>query len=526
MWLWDLIKRWLGIGRSRPQPLPLPPAPSTAAASVPTAASVAPSVKDAPDAYEATAILGLSASELRERSLKINPYNTPWIGRIDTIPPQSDERTALIDRGLVLRGLLTREQIREIHRVGDLWLKHHDAVRLAEAVAKQKADRAVAERREARAAQKAQKRQEAAERREALRRAIAHRKETDIIYAGRGVSHKLGDRRANNEALTAAGLPVLATPADLAAALGIAIPELRWLTFHHESLERTHYVYFEIPKRSGGMRLLASPKSHLRKAQSWVLSEILSKLGFTQQAHGFVPQRSTVTNAAPHQGKHVVVSQDLADFFPSITFPRVRGLFESLGYSPAVATLLALICTEAPRSTVELEGRKYWVALRDRALPQGACTSPAISNLVARKLDRRLSGACQKLGFGYTRYADDLSFSAATADANVGLLLARVRHIVQEEGFAINPKKGRVMRRKARQEVTGVVVNDKLGAVRNEIRQLRAILHNAKKTGLAAQNRGEHPHFEAWLRGKIGYIMMIDRRKGSALSAALAACPP
>jgi retron-type reverse transcriptase len=220
------------------------------------------------------------------------------------------------------------------------------------------------------------------------------------------------------------------------------------------------------------------------------------------------------------------VSQDLADFFPSITFPRVRGLFESLGYSPAVATLLALICTEAPRSTVELEGRKYWVALRDRALPQGACTSPAISNLVARKLDRRLSGACQKLGFAYTRYADDLSFSAATADANVGLLLARVRHIVQEEGFAINPKKGRVMRRKARQEVTGVVVNDKLGAGRNEIRQLRAILHNAKKTGLAAQNRGEHPHFEAWLRGKIGYIMMIDRRKGSELSAALAACPP
>ncbi|MGC4093832.1 MAG: reverse transcriptase family protein [Polyangiaceae bacterium] len=524
MWLWDLIKRWLGIGRQPPKALPA--APRAAPPSPTRAAPREESVQGVPDPYENTEILGLSAADLRKRALKVNPYRTPWIGRVDTIPPQSDERTALIDRGLILRGLLSREQIREIHRVGDLWLKHHDAVRLAEALAKQKGDQAVAEERAARDAKKAQKKKEAAERREALRQAIAHRKATDIIYAGRGVSHKLGDRRANNEALTSAGLPVLVTPADLASALGIGIPALRWLTFHHESPERTHYVYFEIPKRSGGKRLLASPKSHLRRAQSWILKEILAKLEVTEHAHGFVSRRSTVTNAAPHVGQRIVVSQDLADFFPSVTFPRVRGLFESLGYSPAVATLLALVCTEAQRSSVELEGRKYWVALRERALPQGACTSPVISNLVARKLDRRLSGACRKLGFNYTRYADDLSFSASSPDANVGHLLARVRHVVQEEGFAINPKKGRVMRRKARQEVTGVVVNDKLGALRSEIRVLRAILHNAKKTGLAAQNREQRPHFEAWLRGKIGYVMMLDRAKGTALADALAACSP
>jgi hypothetical protein len=80
---------------------------------------------------------------MRKRALRINPYQTAWIGRVDTIPPQSDERTALIDRGLILRGLLGEEQIVEIHRVGDLWLKHHEAVKLAEAAARQVAEGAV-----------------------------------------------------------------------------------------------------------------------------------------------------------------------------------------------------------------------------------------------------------------------------------------------------------------------------------------------------------------------------------------------
>ncbi|HET7544337.1 MAG TPA: reverse transcriptase family protein [Polyangiaceae bacterium] len=507
-----------------PQGSPSLPAPKTAAASPALAAAPAkPSIAHLPDPYEAKDILGLGAEELRKRALRINPFRTAWIGRVDTIPPQSDERTAIIDRGLILRGLLSAEQIREIHRVGDQWQKHHDAIRIAETRARGAADQVIAEQRAANAAKKAEKQAAAASRREALRAAIAERKATDIVFAGRGVSHKLGDRRSNVEALTKAGLPVLSTPAQLARALGLEVPALRWLTYHHESLERTHYVYFEIPKRSGGMRLLASPKQHLRRAQRWVLSEVLSKLEVTPQAHGFVAQRSTVTNALPHVGCAVIVNQDLADFFPSVTFPRVRGLFESLGYSPAVATLLALLCTESSRAALELDGRKHWVAVRERALPQGACTSPIISNLVARKLDRRLLGASRKLGFAYTRYADDLTFSSQTTGSNVGLLLARVRHIVEEEGFAINPKKGRVQRRNRRQDVTGVVVNDKLGPQRSEFRKLRAILHNAKKTGLAAQNREQHPHFEAWLRGKIGYVMMLDAEKGRALAEALAA---
>src|SRR5688572_4967341 len=91
------------------------------------------------DPYEANEILGLSPEEMRKRALRINPYQTAWIGRVDTIPPQTDERTALIDRGLILRGLLNERQIQEIHRIGDLWIEHHDSAWKIEQEAQQKA---------------------------------------------------------------------------------------------------------------------------------------------------------------------------------------------------------------------------------------------------------------------------------------------------------------------------------------------------------------------------------------------------
>ena len=279
-----------------------------------------------------------------------------------------------------------------------------------------------------------------------------------------------------------------------------------------------HYVFFEVPKRSGGKRLLAAPHRDLAAAQRWVLENVLGKLAVDERAHGFVPGRSTVSNAAPHLAKDLVVNLDLKDFFPTVTFPRVRGVFRRLGYSPAVATLLALLCTEAPRRRVEYDQHSYWVAVGPRALPQGACTSPALSNQVAGKLDRRLKGMAGKHGWVYTRYADDLTFSAPERQrAGVAMLLARVRHIVGEEGFAIQERKGRVQRASGRQTVTGIVVNQKPGLPRGEVRSLRAILHNARKTGLAAQNKEGRPNFEAWLHGKIAYLSMVDHLKGAAL---------
>src|SRR5207248_2277820 len=135
-----------------------------------------------------------------------------------------------------------------------------------------------------------------------------------------------------------------------------------------------------------------APHATLASVQAWVLGSILAKLPVEPAAHGFVPGRSTLTNARPHAGRDVVVNLDLEGFFPAIGFARVRHVFRRVGYSGAVATLLALLCTECPRKRVIYAGTPYFVATDPRGLPQGACTSPALSNQIARKLDRRLAG--------------------------------------------------------------------------------------------------------------------------------------
>jgi len=556
---WDKVKTFIGPGKpgegepkkDEPTPAAKPqtaPAATTASTSGKTSrsstsagavstfsssgASAAPAPKpkkDKPkDPYDASGILGLSADELRKRALKIDPYRTAWIGRVDTIPPQSDERTALIDRGLILRGLLSEEQIEEIHRIGDLWLEHHEAASLASTVARKRADQAIDELKKEKAAKKAEKKRLSAERKKKHATDVARRKAEDIIFLGRGVSGKLADRRANVDALQKNGLPILSTPAEVAKTLGLPIGKLRWLCHHNDAVTRPHYIYFEVPKRSGGTRLLSAPHDRLAKAQEWIFNHVLQKLSVENSAHGFVKGRSTVTNAKEHVGQGIVINLDLSDFFPTIGFGRVRGLFESLGYSPAVATIFALLCTEPPRRKVTYDGTTYWVAVGDRGLPQGACTSPAISNLVSRKLDRRLVGMTRKMGWTYTRYADDLTFSAELQELegdkkgrkDLGMLLARVRHIVTEEGFAINPKKGRIQHAGGRQNVTGIVVNDKLSMPREEVRRLRAILHQAKTTGLEAQNREKRPHFESYLKGKIAYLHMVDPDRAMQLAKA------
>jgi RNA-directed DNA polymerase len=519
---WDRIKALLGKAPTSGAVSPAPAPAQTLAPSPPAPAGAPAPAPSARDPLDAGVILGLSQDELRKRALRINPYQTAWIGRVDTIPPQSDERTALIDRGLILRGFLSEAQLAEIHRVGDLWLRHHEAEKMAAIAAKKEVDKASSARAAERAAKKAQKKRETEVRKEQRAAEVLRRKAEDILYLGPGVSSFLSDRRSHIEALKERGLPLLSTPADVARAMDLKVPELRFLCFHSEASEHPHYAYFEIPKRSSGKRLLAAPQPRLASAQAWVLHNVLEKLSTEEPAHGFIKGRSTVTCALPHVGRDLVVNLDLSEFFPTISIGRVRGVFRRLGYSPAVATLFALLCTEAPRTPAVFEGRRYWVAVGPRALPQGACTSPALSNQIVKKLDRRLAGMSKKHGFSYTRYADDLTFSAPPGKrAELPLFLARVRHIVDEEGFALNPKKGRIQRAARRQSVTGIVVNQKPSVPREEVRTLRAILHQAKKTGLAAQNREGLPHFEAHLAGRIAYLHMVDPARAAPFRAAL-----
>ena len=459
-----------------------------------------------------------TADEARQRSaggaLLVNLFAT---GRTSIIPPASDPRTLLIDRQMVGHGLLTPEQLAEIHRIGEAM----ERVQVDYAAITRSGEQAVTLDREARKRRKEEKQAAAAAKRAAHAKAVARRRANDIVFLGRGVSKGLADRASDAERLAAANLPLLSTPADVATALGLPIRRLRWLAFHSDAATVSHYVRFTVPKKSGGTRQLAAPHQSLAAAQQWVLANVLSKVPAHDAAHGFVVGRSTVTNAGPHVGRAVVVNADLTDFFPTITFPRTLGLFRQLGYSPAVATVLALLCTEAPRRTVVYAGKPFHVAAGPRSLPQGACTSPSISNLVARRLDRRLSGIATKLGWTYTRYADDMTLSGGD-DQKVGYLLARVRHITADEGFAVNEAKTRVQRPNTAQIVTGLVVNDRIGVPRDTVRRLRAILHAAERHGLASQNRENRPDFPAWVAGMVGYVTMVNAEQGRPLAEALA----
>jgi retron-type reverse transcriptase len=475
----------------------------------------------------------MSDAQIKAAAQGVNLFTTFRFGLRSQIPPVSDPRTLLIDKALVAHGLLTPEELVEIHKIGDAM----DEAKPNLDVAIHRAEQAVARTLEEKQRLKEQKKAEAAERKRLHDQAVAHRKATDIFFLGRGVSKGLADRRSNPEKLAAANLPLLSAPADIATALNLTIPRLRWLAFHSEAATRSHYVRFTIPKRSGGHRHLFAPHKELAAAQEWILRNILDHIPTHPAAHGFVKTRSTVTNATPHVDQDLVLNADLTDFFPTITFPRVLGIFKQLGYSPAAATILALICTESPRRVAVYAGKTFHVAIGPRTLPQGACTSPALSNLAARRLDSRLNGIATKLNYRYTRYADDLTFSASApsreggassepsssldATKKIGYLLARLRHIAQDEGFAVNEKKTRILKRAARQEVTGVVVNKRPGVPRPLYKRLRAILHRAKHEGLAAQNRHDLPHFEARLKGMIAYVSMVNAKQGQALANAL-----
>lgn len=339
----------------------------------------------------------------------------------------------------------------------------------------------------------------------------------EIIYLGEEVSGGLNETQNDVALLQSKGLPVFESEVELSQVMGITLPELRFLCYHRKVATTSHYKRFGIRKKSGGIRIISAPMPRLKGAQYWVLHQVLNKMGHHQAAHGFAPRRSILTNAAEHLAKDVVVNIDLKDFFPSIDFKRVKGLFQKLGYSEKLATIFSLLCTEPDVDEVELDGKTYFVAKGKRTLPQGAPTSPAITNILCYKLDCRLSGLAKALGFSFTRYADDMSFSASgEAAGKVQQLLWRLRKIITEEGFVIHPKKISVMRKGARQEVTGIVVNKQPGINRKTLHRFRALLHQIKNEGLQnKQWKGGNVVTE--IIGYANFVAMVKPELGNRL---------
>lgn len=329
-------------------------------------------------------------------------------------------------------------------------------------------------------------------------------------YLGRRVSSRLNFTGGDPDKVAEQGLPALSTFTDISAALGVSPSELRWLTFERGAEDSSHYARFEIPKRAGGHRLISAPKPLLRSVQQWVRVNILSPLPVGSSAAAFRPGLSIVDNARRHSGKSCVIRLDLKNFFETVTFPRVRGFFESLGYNPGVASVLALICTDSPRARVTFDGVTQYVIVGERSLPQGGCTSPDLCNLVTVKLDARLTGLAQKYGYAYSRYADDLVFSTDSEETAANKVVSAVTRICRDEGFEVNHQKTRTMRTPNRQLVTGLIVNEGVRLTRADLRRIRAFLHRCETRGLDNVSIDIGKDAQAVAKGYFAYVFMVS----------------
>ncbi len=342
-------------------------------------------------------------------------------------------------------------------------------------------------------------------------------------------------QRSPQGALSRLILPQIPTCGDLAAWLDITPGQLDWFAdrWHFSSRDETtplhHYVYQWIEKRDGRSRLIEIPKSRLRALQRRVLHGLLARVPPHDAAHGFRQGRNIVSYASPHADSPVVIRLDLADFFTSVSAGRVFRLFRTLGYPSGAARALTALCTNrVPDSYLLKEflrqginGRLSWQErqrYRTRHLPQGAPTSPALANLCAYRLDARLSALARSLGAVYTRYADDLAFSGGEVLPRLGgRFCIQVAAIALEEGFAVQHRKTRIMRRNVRQHLAGVVVNRHPNMARGEFDRLKAILTNCVRHGPASQNRDAHRNFQGHLAGCVAQATLLNPARGGKL---------
>ena len=250
-----------------------------------------------------------------------------------------------------------------------------------------------------------------------------------------------------------------------------------------------HYLEFWMRKRSGGYRMISAPDKDLQAIQSTIYSRILSSVTIVHPAAvGFRCGRSVVDNAAPHLGKRYVLKMDIHDFFGSIRSPRVRQTFKKIGYPENVSKVLGALCC------------------LHRHLPQGAPTSPALSNIVGYEMDRKLAALAAEYGLTYTRYADDLTFSGDVFPKEQ--IIPQVKRIIRDEKFEPNHKKTHFMNQSSRKIITGVSVASgvKLTIPKSKKREIRKNVYFILTKGLAEHQRRIGSHDPAYLKRLIGML--------------------
>lgn len=318
-------------------------------------------------------------------------------------------------------------------------------------------------------------------------------------YQSRNVSQKLTKQCLDYaRPLFKQDMPVIFDFQHLCLLLGLKTEYLQSVIYGAKS----HYRDFAIRKKSGGVRILSAPHYTLKYVQQWIYKYILSKTKVNYCAHGFRPKKSIVTNAKVHVGNKFLLKLDLKDFFPSITLNQVINVFRNFGYSNHVAFFLGSICC--------LDGH----------LPQGAPTSPALSNIIAQHLDNRLLRLAKKMNYKYTRYADDLAFSGEYITPSFTEYVVK---IISECKFIVNAAKVKLYKGAGAKILTGVsLANGKIRVPREYRRNLEQELYFIQQYGMAEHMRRrkiKNPNYLESVIGKTRFWLMLEPENQFAASA-------
>jgi len=306
--------------------------------------------------------------------------------------------------------------------------------------------------------------------------------------------------------------------------------KLKSLTYYsNPKLRGEVYEEFKVPKKSGGYRLIHSPATGLKSIQRAIAHILQALFDPHPNATGFVPGKSVVDNAKAHTRMNFVFNTDLKDFFPSVDKPR---FWKRLHYPPfnlnketdrlELANRISAICFTELEVERKIDGQ--WEKQTKDVLPQGAPTSPVITNIICYRLDEKLTDLAERYGCTYTRYADDITFSS---DHNIyvkgGDFRTELRNLIEQENFNIKEKKTRLHTKTERQEVTGLTVNEKVNVNRRYIKQLRhwiyfwetygqekaaELIMNNYKADKGHVKKGE-PDIENMISGKLLYLKMV-----------------
>lgn len=276
--------------------------------------------------------------------------------------------------------------------------------------------------------------------------------------------------------------PVIIDFNHLALLFGMQNEILAKIVFRSNSF----YYDFEIPKKNGGFRQISAPYPVLLNAQRWIYENILIQQPLHESSKGFIKNVSIVDNAREHLNRKFLLKMDIENFFPSIKINRIISIFLNLGYTKKISYYLASICC------------------CNQKLPQGAVTSPALSNIIAKRLDYRLTGFATKFELKYTRYADDFTFSGEILPVK---LITYIEEIVADEGFVVNSSKTKLLNNKKQKIVTGISISSgKLTIPKKAKREVRKNVYHVLSKGLFEHQKNINSYDPIYLERLLGYL--------------------